>query len=83
MFKSTKEFDSAVKETLIKLRDGEKLDALTTTLQEADFDEALTECIDRGYLSGVSYQRTMNGKPHFQETNIRITYYGLSFIESK
>lgn len=82
MFKSTKEFDSAIKEILIKLRDGESISSMETSLEEDDFFEALVECIDRRYLSGLSYQRTMNGKPHFSQTNIRVTYSGLSFIET-
>ncbi|MFV0343945.1 MAG: YjcQ family protein [Anaerocolumna sp.] len=83
MFKSTKEFDSAIKEILEKLRDGENIGSITTALENDDFYEALSECVDRRYLSGLSYQRTADGKPHFSQTNIRVTYSGLSFIESR
>lgn len=79
MFKSTKEFDSAVKSILIKLRDGESLNSIP---QDNDSLEAIVECINRGFLQGVSYDRTMDGIPCFQQINPRVTYNGLRFIES-
>lgn len=82
MFKSTKEFDFAIKEILVKIRDGESINSKATSLEENNFNEALAECVDRRYLSGLSYQRTLDGKPHFSQTDIRVTYSGLSFIES-
>ncbi len=83
MFKSTKEFDSAIKEILVAICNGERINSIKTTLQIDDFNEALVECIDRKYLSGASYRRTEDGTPHFQGENIRVSYSGLSFLESK
>lgn len=79
MFKSTQEFDSAVKNILIKLRDGESLNSIP---QDEDSLEAIVECINRGFLQGVTYDRTLDGKPHLQQMNPRVTYNGLKFIEN-
>ena len=78
MFKSTQEFDSAVKTVLLKIRDGEDLSSFPS---DDDSLEAIAESIDRRFLQGVSYERDSNGKPHFQKINSRLTYNGLKFIE--
>lgn len=82
MFKSTKEFDSVMKDILVQIRDGIAVNSLSSSIDEGDFNAALAECVDRRYLSGLSYQRTMDGKPHFSLSDVRVTYSGLTFIES-
>lgn len=79
MFKSTKEFDSAMKNILEKVRDGESLNSLQV---DDDSLEAIAECITRGFLQGIEYERTASGKPCFQIVNLRVSYNGLKFIES-
>lgn len=80
MFKSTKEFDSAIREKLTALRDGEDLYSL---LPDDNSKEAIVESINRGYLQGVEYMRTANGDAHITAVKPMVTYRGLSFIESE
>ena len=54
MFKSTKEFDSAMKDILVQIRDGIAVNSLSSSIDEGDFNAALAECVDRRYLSGLS-----------------------------
>lgn len=82
MFKSTKEFDVAMKDILIQFRDGKTISTLSPLGNEDDFLAALCECVDRRFLSGLTYQCTLDGKPHFTEGDVRVTYSGISFIES-
>lgn len=83
MFKSTQEFNAAIKMILVQVRDNGLPKNINPDLPNEDYDEALVECINRGYLSGISYQRTLGGKPRFDYNNIRLTYSGLAFIESQ
>lgn len=82
MFKSTAEFDSAMNEILKKLCNGAKISELDCPDDESDRDAAIIECIHRGYISGVTYGHTQDGKAHFSENNMRVTHDGLSFMES-
>lgn len=82
MFKSTREFDSAMNDILKKLCNGRKLSDLDYPEDESDRDAAIIECINRDYISGVTYGHTQDGKAHFSEANLRVTYKGLSFMES-
>lgn len=79
MFKSTQEFESAMRDFLIKFRDGEPLDSFTSNVDSAD---VIIECIDRGLLKGVSYSLSSDDSPCFSWPNPRISYAGLRFIES-
>ena len=82
MFKSTEEFESAIKAVLVAARDEKTLTPEGTEFQADDYFEAVTECIDRRLLSGVEYDRTMDGTPHFTSRKTRVTYSGLAFIEA-
>lgn len=82
MFKSTKDFEAAIKEILVAARDEKSLTPEGTEFQSDDYFEAVTECIDRRLLSGISYDRTVDGTPHFTPRKTRVTYSGLAFIES-
>lgn len=79
MFKSTKEFDSAIREKLSALRDGAELVSL---LADDDSKEAVIESINRGYLQGIEYIRAANGAAYFTPIKPMVTYQGLAFIES-
>lgn len=79
MFKSTKEFDSAIREKLTALCDGANLQSLLT---DDNSNEAIAESINRGYLQGVDCMRTADGTAHFSVIKPMVTYRGLSFIES-
>lgn len=79
MFKSTQEFDSAMKEILVRVRDEKSLDDL---LENVDYCDALAECDKREFLKGIIYFINGKGIPRIQECNPRITKSGLYFIES-
>lgn len=82
MFKTTQEFDSAMYEVLKELCNEKKLSEVAFPEDEDDRNAAILECIDKEYISGVTYGYTQNGKPHFSVSNLRVTYRGLSFMES-
>lgn len=82
MFKSTIEFNSAIKEILTTVRDGKDINSDDSTIEQEDFWEAVVECIDRRYIIGVTYNRLASGAPVFQSKRPRITYSGLAFIEA-
>lgn len=81
MFKSTAEFDKAMYLILCQIRDGSKLSQLKVNIPEDDVVQATVECVNRGYLEGVSVQKTAAG-PVVSDMKARITYAGLRFIES-
>ena len=82
MFKSTTEFNFAMSEILKQLCNDVRLESLTKPENESDRNAAIVECIDRGYITGVSYDYTQDGKPHFSVSELRVTHSGLSFMES-
>jgi len=82
MFRTTAEFDSAMGEILKQLSEGKDLSEISYSESEDDHNAAIVECIDKGYISGVTYFYTQDGKAHFSVINLRVTYNGLSFIES-
>lgn len=81
MFKSTKEFDKAVREILVAVRDGKNLQEVIAQ-NDSDYPEALVRCCDMGYTVGIKYQRTLDNTAHFDLKNPKITYSGLQFIEA-
>ena len=82
MFKSTTEFNLAMCDVLKQLCNDIKLENLTSPENDSDREAAIVECIDREYITGVSYGYTQDGKPHFSVSNLRVTHSGLSFMES-
>lgn len=76
MYKTAKEFESAMRSILIKVRDGEKFSGLTD-----DDIEAFGECSNSGYVTGVQGLRTADNKLHISQNNPSVTYSGLKFIE--
>lgn len=83
MFKSTKEFDAVMREILKSIID-EKTDLkdIFDKYGDQDAGDALVECIDRGLIKGYNYQTVISGKHVFNASTPRITYSGLSFLES-
>lgn len=79
MFKSTQEFDSAMKEILIHIRDENPVDKL---LKNPDYFDSFTECVKTGLIHGVTFWVDGNGKTNIENFQPRITRYGLEFIES-
>lgn len=83
MFKSTKDFDTAMYEVLIKIRDNEDFKTLSPKYELYDLTEALGRCSDCGYVTGVFPQRMASGNLSIDlSTNVRITPSGLQFIEN-
>ena len=82
MFRSTAELNIAMNEVLKQICNGSSLDSLALPENEQDKDAAIVECIDRGYIAGVTYDYTQDGKPHFSKSGLRVTHSGLSFMES-
>lgn len=82
MFKSTTEFNLAMSEVLKQLCNDIKLENLTFPENDSGREAAIVECIDREYITGVSYGYTQDGKPHFSASNLRVTHSGLLFMES-
>jgi hypothetical protein len=80
VFKSTKEFEAAVYEILIKIRDGSDYMRYQGKYGQGKFGDALEHAINRGYIRGVTAQRTAAGNLNI-DGNPRLTYNGLSFIE--
>lgn len=81
MFKSTKEFDKAVYDILVYIRDSKNLQVLEQKYGEENFGEALARCCDVSYIVGIKYDRTADGNPHFSTIKPMITYTGLEFVE--
>lgn len=82
MFKSTSEFNLAMGEILKQLCNNVSLENITQPENISDRDAAIVECIDKGYITGVTYGYTQDGKPHFSVSELRVTHSGLSFMES-
>ena len=79
MFKSDKEFESAMKEILIYVRDEKPLDEF---FKSVDYRNAFIECDKRELLQGVLYFINEKGLPVIENCQPYITYNGLKFIEN-
>ena len=76
MFKSTAEFDKAVCDILVKIRDHEKWGDIPPLLDREGFTTVLNHIIDNRYVEGLNRSNTrIDGRPS-------ITRLGLQFIES-
>lgn len=83
MFKSLKEFDTAVFEILTKIRDDEDYCALSSTYGETKFDDALEYCVESKFIAGLKVDRVASGKLVTDAVRkIRITRDGLQYIEN-
>ena len=81
MFKTTQDFNLAMKNILISILNDCELDAESSNLSREDYYTALEEIVDRKYLKGITYD-DFSGYPSFDFKHPRISYAGLSFLES-
>lgn len=82
MFKSTKEFDGAVKDILVYIRDGRDIKQLRQKHGEDNFNQAYERCYNEGLLDGITAGgRTNDGLMHY-DGQPKISYAGLRFIEN-
>lgn len=79
MFKSTKEFDLAMKEILVHIRDENSIDEL---LKNIDYFDSFVECVKTGLIQGVTFWVDGSGKINIENFHPRITRLGLEFIET-
>lgn len=82
MFKSTEEFDAAVYEMLVRIRDGSNYKELKEKYGQENYEDALEHSINRGYIKGITAQRAAAGNLVYGGTP-RLTHSGLSFIENR
>lgn len=82
MFKSTRDFEAAMYEIMVKIRDGSNYNELSSKYGETDFYDALEHCFKRSFITAEGPPRkteagtlSFYGKP-------RITFEGLNFIEN-
>lgn len=84
MFKSTGEFDAAIRKVLAVLREGfTSVDQLQeqSGLSEEDFHTVLRQSIDAGYVAGLNYHPIVNGVA-WSAPDPKLTYSGRAVIES-
>lgn len=79
MFKTKKEYELAMKELLIRIRDGKPVDDL---LQSIDYCDAFAECSRSQFITAIDYWVDGNQKTHIEDCSARITRAGLDFIEN-
>lgn len=78
MFKSKKEYDLAMQEILVRVRDEQSIDDL---LKNADYFDAFVECVRFFYIKGVTFWNDADGNANIEKFNPQITRSGLNFIE--
>ena len=84
MFNNTSEFELAMRELLICIKNESNLNLTIEKYGNKDGGDALAECINRGYTSGISYNTNFGGIHIFSSgSNVRLTFSGLSFLEKQ
>lgn len=81
MFKTVAEFDKTMYSALCQIRDGSRLKELKLDCSDSDALHAIKECVDRGYLEGVSFRVTASGYIA-SEGDLFVTYSGLQYLEA-
>jgi len=80
MFKSTEEYDSAIYNALVYIRDNNSYPKTTDELDQTDLGDVMNLCNMRGYIDGIDVHKNIAG--HYMCTGTpRLTYSGLNFIE--
>lgn len=85
MFKSTKEFNKAVRIIILAFnQEFSSIDKVqeATMLSDDEFTQALMRAIDIGYISGINYEGDIGGQIMWSVSNPHVTYDGLAFIEN-
>ena len=81
MFKSIKDFDSAMRDILVKIRNGEDYGELSSKLGEENFREALGKCVEFKFIIGMTANRNKDGEYIIETlTPIKISYEGLRYV---
>lgn len=78
MNKKTKEFEKIMRKIIRAVIAGESL----TEFCKTD-SEQVCECIERQYIGGITYGRSMTGEAHFNLQKPFVRYKGIEFLENK
>ncbi len=78
MKKNTRKFEKTMREIIKRVIDKQPLAEHCT-----DNPEQLCECIDRGYIGGITYSRSEAGNAFFDLSEPFIRYKGIEFLENK
>ena len=84
MFKSTIEFDSAVYNALVRLRNGENLNNKPDPLDQADYSDILAFIVSSEFVSVSTQDKSSRWESFFDyqiSNHSRISRKGLQFIE--
>lgn len=81
IFKSTNEYNNAIHETLIYIRDNNSFPETNDKLNKIDLGDVLNLCYNHGYVDGVHIEKNAVGN-YLYNGQPRITYSGLQFIEN-
>lgn len=84
MFKSTKDFETSMYNILCDVNKGINIFDIKAKSDKQEFDDALEQCHNCGYILGIKIQgKSVNGNLFFDtEDNVRLSYSGLKFIEN-
>lgn len=83
MFKTLKDFDTAVRAILMKIRDEEDYEILRQDYSDENFEDALEYCVQHNLITGLHVQRTASGKLLADVIGkVKITREGLKFIDT-
>lgn len=78
MKKNTRKFEKTMREIIKCVIDKQPLTEHCT-----NNSEQLCECIDRGYIGGITYSRSEAGNAFFDLSELFIRYKGIEFLENK
>ena len=81
MFKSTNEYNDAIYETLVYIRDNNSFPKVNDKLDKIDLGDVLNLCYNHGYIDGVHIDKNAAGN-YMYNGQPRITYSGLKLIEN-
>ncbi|MBZ9633029.1 hypothetical protein [Clostridium sp. FP1] len=82
MFKSTKEFETAVYDILIQIRDNPNDKNVLSKLGDTNFEDALERCFNLDLINGLHMRRSGDTLNVSITGEIRISYEGLKFTEN-
>jgi hypothetical protein len=78
MIKTSEEFESAMLSILKGVKDEKDINEISNSLGQGNFNDALEECLSKGLVKGLTYQKGI-----VSIYNPRPSYLGLKYIESK
>ena len=80
MFKSTKEFDLATRNALIRIQDEEDWTSISKSMTDDEHCDISKHILDRQYVTGIRYVSALGGGGYYGTP--KLTRAGLRFIES-